>query len=259
MENGEASGRTDHDRPSGNVNGVVDQSGAPDVKGKGTAAASSSDPPRMNDLPDDIVHITQGFVPLSAFLTRLAQLTHNSVQEKMAELAKMPIPASAVNGGATNFTASAPDDTSAENLRKKAALLHFTQDMHAKWVKALVIMEWSRRAPHVSKLIDLKFHMDQLRIFYDTCVDSMVNVKRDLSYARMPAPDLKTALQILSTGSAPWIPDVCQMGFLHLVKTLLTIAASIYRTPSPDASREVALDQRPKYPLVSATQFGRLR
>ncbi|KAM3435920.1 hypothetical protein MY4824_004582 [Beauveria thailandica] len=207
MENGDGSGRTDHDRPSSNAKDVVDQRAAPDDKGKGKASGNSSDPPRMNDLPDEITHITQGFIPLSAFLTRLAQVTHNSLQEKVAELSKMPIPASALNGGATNLTSSAPDDTSAENLRKKATLLHFAQDMHAKWVKALVITEWSRRANMVSKLIDLKFHMDQLRVHYDMCLDKMVNVKRDLTYARMPAPDLKTALQVLSTGSAPWIPD----------------------------------------------------
>lgn len=201
MENGDANGRTDHDRQ--HANGVTDQIGAPN-KGK---AKASSDLMRMNDLPDEIVHITQGFIPLSAFLTRLAQLTHNSLQDKMTELAKMPIPASAVNG-ASSFTSGAPDDTSAENLRKKASLLHFTQDMHAKWVKALVITEWSRKSEMVSKLIDLKFHIDQQRILYDVALDSMVNVKRDLSFARMPSPDLKTALQILSTGSAPWIPDV---------------------------------------------------
>ncbi|OAA63959.1 glucose-6-phosphate dehydrogenase [Cordyceps fumosorosea ARSEF 2679] len=206
MENGEASGRTDHERPSDNAKVVADQPGMP-PDDKAVVRAGDSGLPRMNDLPDEIVHVTQGFVPLSLFLTRLAQVSHNSLQDKVAELAKMAIPASALNGTATNLTASGPDDVSAENLRKKATLLHFAQDMHAKWVKALVITEWSRQAPLVSKLIDLKFHMDQLKVSYDMCIDKTANVKRDLSYARLPAPDLKTALQILSTGSAPWISD----------------------------------------------------
>ncbi|KAL6858539.1 mediator of RNA polymerase II transcription subunit 14 [Trichoderma novae-zelandiae] len=161
----------------------------------------------MNNLPDEIMHITQGFVPLSLLLTRLAQSTHNMVQDKIAELAKMPVPAAAMNGN-TNYTQSAPDDTSNENIRKKAALLHFAQDMHAKWVKALVIVEWSRKASMVSKLIDLKFHVDQQRILYDAALDGMSNVKRDLTYARIPSPDLKTSLQVLSTGTAPWMPDL---------------------------------------------------
>lgn len=207
MADGDQNGaRTDHDRGQAPQPTVENSAAMPSKPG---VAMEMTIPmrPRMNDLPDNIVHITQGFVPLSTLLTRLAQHTHNSLQEKIAELAKMPLPASAMNG-TTNHSATGPDDTSAENLHKKGALLHFAQDMHAKWIKALVITEWSRKASLVSKLIDLKFHIDQQRILFDGCLDDMVNVKRDLTYARMPSPDLKTALQVLSTGNAPWVPDV---------------------------------------------------
>ncbi|KAH6610878.1 mediator of rna polymerase ii transcription subunit 14 [Trichoderma cornu-damae] len=230
MESGGQNGTlSDHHKGSAvnGVNGVksMDGSRAMPDKGKVTATTAANggaaggtriNPPveqvsRMNDLPDEIIHITQGFVPLSLLLTRLAQSTHNLVQDKIAELAKMPIPAAATNG-TTNYTQSAPDDVSGDNLKKKTTLLNFTQDMHAKWVKALVIVEWSRKASMVSKLIDLKFHIDQQRILYDTALDNIINVKRDLTYARMPPPDLKTALQILSTGTAPWMPDLQYIG-----------------------------------------------
>lgn len=170
-------------------------------------------PGRMNDLPDEIVHITQGFIPLSALLTRLTQVTHNSLQDTITEMAKMPLPATVTNGVSSHSTAN--DDLSTENLRKKETLLNFAQDHHAKWVKALVITEWSRKTDKVSKLIDLKFHLDQQRMLFDVAVDNLVNIKRDLTYARMPSPDLKTALQTLSTGSAPWMPDVCTPWFKH--------------------------------------------
>ncbi len=234
--------RTDHDRDLV-INGVNGASAAgheqvaPD-KGKAPATASHHDAvnggdsvgaaapsgdqlSRMNDLPDEIVHITQGFVPLSLLLTRLAQVSHNSLQEKVAELAKMPIPGAAVNGNAT-YNSSGPDDNSNENLRKKASLASFAQDMHGKWLKALVIAEWSRKAGAVSKLIDLKFHIDQQRILYDATLDNVVNLKRDLTFARMPSPDLKTALQVLSTGSAPWIPDV-SLPVLTIHAAMLTL------------------------------------
>ncbi|KAG6017424.1 hypothetical protein E4U54_007260 [Claviceps lovelessii] len=163
---------------------------------------------RMNDLPDKIVHITQGFVPLSLLFTRLAQVSHNALQDKITELAKMPMPAMAMNGTTSSYSSSGPDDTSSDNLRKKGALLHFAQEWHGKWLKALVIAEWSRQSHQVSKLIDLKYHIDQQRMVYDAALDHIVNVKRDLTFARMPSPDLKTALQVLSTGSAPWMPDL---------------------------------------------------
>lgn len=229
MENGGPNGeRTDHDRAAGTngINGAAGGNKPHSASGNGKAPAdggevvsASSQPPaqtekssiqlplRMNDLPDEIVHITQGFVPLSLLLSRLAQTSHNSIQDKVAELAKMPLPAAAVNGNSAH-TSTSPDDSSNENLRKKAAILLFTQDMHAKWVKALVITEWSRKADMVSKLIDLKFDIDEQRKMYDAALENIANVKRDLTFARMPPPDLKTALQVLSTGEAPWLPDV---------------------------------------------------
>ena len=163
-------------------------------------------PSRMNDLPDEIEHITDGFISLSILLPRLAQVTHNSLQDTITEMAKMPLPAAFTNGNSSHSAAS--EDISAENLRKKAALLNFAQDYHAKWVKALVITEWSRKVDKVSKLIDLQAHLVRQRVLYDAAVGDMANIKRDLTFARMPSPDLKTALQILSTGSAPWLPDV---------------------------------------------------
>ncbi|KAH7160210.1 mediator complex subunit MED14-domain-containing protein [Dactylonectria estremocensis] len=161
----------------------------------------------MNDLPTEIVHITQGFIPIAALLTRLAQTTHNALQDKVVELAKMPIPANALNGNST-LPPNIADDSSNENMRKKSGLLNFAQEWHAKWIKALVITEWSRKAEMVSKLIDLKFHIDQQRILFDAALDNIANVKRDLTFARMPSPDLKTALQVLSTGKAAWMPDL---------------------------------------------------
>jgi mediator of RNA polymerase II transcription subunit 14 len=211
MESGGQGGaQSDHGQnPKANgVNGAGTQAPAKDAAAAPTQVGDRPlelRPSRMNDLPDEIVHITEGFVPLSLLLTRLAQTTHNSLQDKIVELAKMPTPVGAVNG---NSTHPAGDDASNENLRKKSALLNFAQEMHAKWVKALVIAEWSRKSEMVSKLIDLKWHIDQQRILYDTMLDQIVHVKRDLTYARVPSPDLKTALQVLSTGSAPWMPDV---------------------------------------------------
>ncbi|KAH7326658.1 mediator of RNA polymerase II transcription subunit 14 [Stachybotrys elegans] len=222
MDHGGQNGvHTDHDRSNGANGGFQDgldkakAAAAAAMNGQGNADAHShkensqltiGQPSRMNDLPDEIVHITQGFIPLSLLLTRLSQHTHNALQDKIVELAKMSVPSAAMNGNSGHAT-NPSDDTSSENLRKKTTLLNFAQEWHAKWVKALVIIEWSRNAGLVSKLIDLKFHLDQQRILYDAALDNVVNMKRDLTYARMPSPDLKTALQVLSTGSAPWLPD----------------------------------------------------
>ncbi|KAI1333300.1 mediator complex subunit MED14 [Xylariaceae sp. FL0255] len=158
----------------------------------------------MNDLPDEIQHIAEGFFPLNTLLSRLAQQTHNQLADEIIALAKMPVPSASVNGNA----ASSDDDTSPENLNKKVRLLNFVQERHGEWVKALVITNWSRKAEPVSKLIDLMHHINKTRTLYQAALDYMINIKRDLTYARLPNPDLRTALHILSTGQAPWMPEL---------------------------------------------------
>lgn len=223
-DGGQSGARSDHDRElkANGINGaaaegpvktpVAATSGDTTPGDRGKAAAvqpvdTQSEEKRsgMEDLPDEIQHITQGFVPLSRLLTRLAQNTHNQLQTKVAEMAKMPTPGAAVNGNAAH---AAEDDSSAENLRKKGSLLQFAQEQHGRWVKALVLAEWSRKADVVSRLIDLKVHLQGQKFLYDEVFRLQVDLTAELRNMRLPSPDLKTALQILSTGSAPWMPDV---------------------------------------------------
>ncbi len=163
---------------------------------------------KLRQLPPEIVHITEGFEPLSRLLMRLAQVTHNRLSAKIMELAAMPPPSSAVNGNGTHYNNSA-DDNSVENVRKKVNLLKFAEATHADWTKALVITHWSRVSEDVSKVIDLKVHLDNQKSFYDAAFFELMEVKRGLVHARVPNPDLRTAVEVLSTGRASWMPDVC--------------------------------------------------
>ncbi|KAI2636016.1 mediator complex subunit MED14 [Xylaria nigripes] len=234
MENGAPHTQsTNHDRNHGSlINGAQN---SPDdlVNDAGVSAGRS----RMNDLPDEIQHITQGFVPLSVLLSRLAQQTHNQLSDEIMALAKMPIPLSAMNGSPTSADTAA-DDNSPENLNKKARLLKFVQERHGEWVKALVIANWSRRAEPVSKLIDLMHHINQTRAMYQGSLDYMINIKRDLTFARIPNPDIRTALHVLSTGQAPWMPELNyieppqmtpeeQLRWIENLNTLLSIRLNL--------------------------------
>lgn len=191
-------------------------------------------PSRMNDLPDEIQHITQGFVPLSILLSRLAQQTHNQLGDEVMALAKMSMPSPLMNGN----TDGSLDDSSPEILNKKVRLLNFVQERHGEWVKALVITNWSRKAEPVSKLIDLMHHINMTRAIYQGSLDYMINIKRDLTYARIPNPDLRTALHVLSTGQAPWMPELNyiqppqitpeeQLRWIENLNTLLSIRLNL--------------------------------
>lgn len=218
--------RSNHDRDlkvANGINGAVGKrepspnkaakagSGAPQINGDidmqkqaQAASSASSQANSISNLPPEIAHITENFFPLPFILQRLAQKSHNDLQLKIEELANMPVGQGAMNGNAPGVG----EDSSEANQNKKANLLTFVQDMHSKWIKALVMSEWSRKSAQVSKLIDIHSHIiEQLRK-YDMSLDRMGHIKRNLYGARLPDPDVKTALQVLSTGQAPFMPDV---------------------------------------------------
>lgn len=173
----------------------------------------SQDRPR--DIPPEVEHISAGFVSFGSFITRLAQQTHHRLTNTISELAQMPAPSSMVNGN--GLVSSVSEDTSPENVAKKVKLLQFAQTVHAEWVKALVLNNWSRKAGDVSKIIDLKNHLHSQETLYNEVIEGMSMVKLNLHHARMPNPDLKTALEVLTSGKASWMPDVwALLSFLML-------------------------------------------
>jgi mediator of RNA polymerase II transcription subunit 14 len=179
--------------------------------------------PKTEDTPDELRHITDEIVPLGLLLSRLAQFSHSKLQELILSLAAKPLPEPATNGslhgagssgvngntkGAANAHSPATEDTSAESLDKKAMILNFIQDLHSRWVKALVIAQWSEKADEVGKLIDLRTHLFEKLELYNKAFWDMVNVKHHIAFAKVPSPDLKTALEVLSKGAVHWMPDV---------------------------------------------------
>ncbi|KAK4147698.1 mediator complex subunit MED14-domain-containing protein [Dichotomopilus funicola] len=180
---------------------------------------------KMEEAADEVEHITTDLIPLSLLLSRLAQYSHMKLQEFILEAASKPLPDHALNGNAkgaigginghmntnANGGIKAPspfhEDTSAESLEKKTMALKFMQDLHSRWVKALVITEWSRNAEEVGRLIDLRTHLAQKLERLGHTFWEMVQVKTSMDFAKIPSPDLKTALEVLSTGAVHWMPD----------------------------------------------------
>ncbi|RKF83947.1 Mediator of RNA polymerase II transcription subunit 14 [Golovinomyces cichoracearum] len=207
-------------------------SGAADVPSN-TIQRSSS---KMNPLPPEIGHITQGYVPLHSLIARLAQKTHSELIKTIKDLAQMQLPTHKGNYNSTQV--SGVDDGSAENLAKKLRMLKFATDSHEAWTKALVITGWSRKAEDVSKIIDLKVYLDQRQQDYVEAIEQMAHDKRGYIYARLPNPDIKTALEAMVTGKASWMPEfgyipppeltACDMlEVLERLNTLLSIRLNL--------------------------------
>lgn len=161
-------------------------------------------------LPPEILHITQGYVPLSHLFSRLAQDTFNSLTDVVNELSEYG-PASTNNNSSNSssqvngLSNGGPLDG---NSQKKLRILEFAQHRREQFIKALVLSQWSRQAEQVGKCIDLKVWLDTQRRTYNDAVGWVGELKRAVEHTKMPNPDLKTALEALSLGKASWLPDV---------------------------------------------------
>ena len=182
-----------------------------------TAAPSTGDPLSVlnslsGQLPPEIEHITFGYQPLSKLITRLVQETFNGLTDVINEVSEMQITQLNNHAGGSHLNnhinGNGHSSASQGSASKKQRLLNFAQDRRAQFIKTLVLSQWSRQAEAVGKVIDLKVWLDgQTRILDDATL-WMGELKRTLYSFKMPSPDLKTALEVLSTGKASWLPDV---------------------------------------------------
>ncbi|KAK3989179.1 mediator of RNA polymerase II transcription subunit 14 [Cladorrhinum sp. PSN332] len=208
MENGAHNGvRNNHDRDPW-VNGVGHAE-----KGKGVVEPQVVETPvvKMEEeneeqLPDELEHITADIIPIDLFLTRLAQYSHSTLQDQILALSSKSLPQNLPNGNASHHPAGA-EDTSPESLEKKTMLLNHLQTLHTKWVKALVIIEWSKKADQVGRLIDIRQHLFQKMELFTSSFWGLVSLNNDSQHAKVPSPDLKTALQVLTEGEVSWMPE----------------------------------------------------
>ena len=234
-------------------NGITYMNGSADAHGSyangahaGPADSSAGMTPG-NQLPPEIEHITFGYLPLSTLITRLVQETFNGLNEVINELSDLQISQSNLNAPANHIDSHTNGNgvihNSQANIQKKLRLLNFAQDRRAQFIKILVLSQWSRQAGAISKVIDLKVWLDGQKKVYDDATMWMGELRRRMGPLRMPNPDLKTALEVLSLGKASWLPDVSVIKFwiafqrgnketawLHTTETALS-ARNAQRSP----------------------------
>ncbi|KAH8591402.1 mediator complex subunit MED14-domain-containing protein [Bisporella sp. PMI_857] len=182
------------------LNGLpMTQTGESSVPSAATALLA-----QLGKLPPEIQHVTLGYISTSKLIERAAEQSYGQLTQKINEQAQRTIK-SAVNG---NVLHSAEQESDPENVEKKRIWLEFFQAKHAEWTKILAATNWSRQAEDVGKLIDLKAHLVNQKYQYDLSLMLLINSKKKLHTAGLPSPDFKTAVEVLSTGKAPWMPDL---------------------------------------------------
>lgn len=187
------------------INGVHEAKHNRAVNGDNAATQQSHEkfstamPDLIGKLPPEIEHITFGYLPFSDVITRLVQETFNGLSDCINEMSDLQTPP--MNGATVAETQQA-------NLRKKLRLLNFAQERRAQFIKILVLSQWSRQVESISRVIDMKVWLDGKKSLFETACNWIGELKRILGAERMPNPDLKAALEALSLGHAPGLPDL---------------------------------------------------
>ncbi|KAF1843894.1 MED14-domain-containing protein [Cucurbitaria berberidis CBS 394.84] len=187
------------------VNGVHDD---PSVNG---AAGPSLE--QYSQLPPEIAHISaEAYNPLSTLIVRLSQECYNDLGDALQKMADIPL-AQQTNGVLPNglgpHGAANGQENAKANAQKKMLLMKFAQENRAKFIKLLVLTEWGKKAAvDVSKLIDLYTWTKEQDVHMQAADFAIDSIKRHASIAKENNPDITTALEILSTGKASWMPSL---------------------------------------------------
>ncbi|KAF3936931.1 hypothetical protein ABW19_dt0207325 [Dactylella cylindrospora] len=143
-------------------------------------------------------HITQGFQSLATIINRTVQSSYGRLLELVDGLQE---------GG---------------DAARRKRLMKYLSETRQQFIKVLVLAQWAGKNADVSKVIDLKVWMDQQRFNYDRVVWEVMEVQRSMVNAKVPNPDLSTAVRVLSTGDAE-----------------ITPAHTFYVPPKPLTSKEI--------------------
>jgi len=211
MTNGGLNG-TRSDTPAGGpaTNGGSSKDTNTNGASMALATTAGSTLGHYSDLPPEIAHIgPEQYNSLSTLLLRISQESYNELEEVLKNMAAIQL-APVTNGVLPNGLGAANMQGNADaNRRKKLVLLSFAQEQRAKFIKLLVLTEWGKKASSdISKLIDLLAHASTQAAHMDAADYKLERIKVLSNNARENNPDIATALEVLSTGKASWMPSL---------------------------------------------------
>lgn len=147
-------------------------------------AASSSNGQGTSLALPIVPHITDRFIPLSHIVAALTRASYDDLQKLRDSLV------------------DAPDQ------KRKRRVVEYTQKYRAEFAKLLVLSSWSTRAGEISTAIDVRAWLQGQKNCFDNLHGMLkFDVLPSLKAAKVPAADLETAIDILSSGTVPRLRD----------------------------------------------------
>lgn len=232
--------------PNGDVSSP--QQNGPVANGASTASVAQSQQSSVPDSPAALQHITEGYLSLGQLIARTAQVSLNDLSKTVEKLGLVqrglrtaPVlpngigTHAAINGGASISKA-------ASEQRKE--MLESLNTQREKFIKLLVLGDWSQKVDDVGKLIDLNVFNQQQFGAFDNAKFRIADMHRRQQYFKEKGPDIKTAIEVLGTGKASWMPDLD-----YLPKPPLTPQQSLRALKDMNIALRIRLNVHEDLPL----------
>jgi len=157
-------------------------------------------------------HVTEGYRSLGQLIARSAQLCFNDLEKTLDKMAALPqsssFTAELTNGVNDHAAINGAGSAAKVDAEKRRLMLEFLNTHREKFIKLMVLADWSKNAKDVGKMIDLNVWFENQYRHFDNAKFMVGDIQRRLQTFKVRAPDIKTAVAILSTGKASWMPDV---------------------------------------------------
>jgi mediator of RNA polymerase II transcription subunit 14 len=143
---------------------------------------------------------------MGKILQRLANQCLKDLRDTVTSMAETPIDGSVAPS--TNGAVSHLVDKSEASVNKKLQFMKFANSQRDRFIKMLVLVDWSKREEEMARLVDLKVWQEKELNAHRDAMHSIGLTKRDMFAAKMPNPNIEGALEYLSTGSASRQPHL---------------------------------------------------
>ncbi|KAL9095528.1 MAG: hypothetical protein Q9165_002399 [Trypethelium subeluteriae] len=167
-----------------------------------------------NQLPPELQHFEESYLPLSTLIERVAQQCYNGLEDVIQQMAEKPKDeaqqsgAPIVNGIGHHNGTNAGSQLSKEDLRKRTLLMTFARDQRDKLIKLMVLTQWSRQIGDITKLIDIfNWLLSQMRT-HEEAARWTGQIRLNMLGEKQSNPDIRTALEVLTSGKASWMPEL---------------------------------------------------
>ncbi len=199
------------------LNGEVKTNGAQQIIALENAASTAPVASLTKQHAPSIPRITDNFVPLKVVVERL-------VQHAYAEL--------------VNIIEVLPSQS---DIAKKRMILHYIFSLRQQFIKLLVLVQWSNRNLEISRCIDVVAFLEGQKNCFSNVIWALRHVRESLLTAQVRTPDLRAALEVLSSGTFPGLRDtnyimptpitskVC-LDVLHTLDVTLTLRLALHET-----------------------------